>query len=129
MKSLLIALLGMSAILSAHAAGPRGGIPIDRDVEVLARTLQAKLPALAMDGMCEVEREATGWNFVFRVAVNKTSSQDVQVFIRMAQAHTSELRVQGIRVEGSLVGSKRSADPELSREWTDRILKLVNEPD
>ena len=128
-KRILIAILGIAVAVSAHAAGPRGGVAVDRDVHVLAKILQAKLPALAVDGMCEVERQANGWNFSFRVSFDKLSSQDVQVFIRMDGAHTSELRVQGIRVEGGLVGSRRSADPELSKEWTDRILKLATEPD
>jgi hypothetical protein len=126
MKKLLPVVLVFSAALSANAAAPRG-VPVGRDVQVLAKTLQAKLPALAVDGMCEVERQANGWNFTFRVSFDKISAQEVQVLIRMAQAHTSELRVQGVRVEGSLVGSKRNADPELTKEWTDRILKLIDE--
>jgi len=128
MKSILVAMVGLVAVLCAHAAGQRG-VSIDRNVNEVAKILQARLPALAADGMCEVERESNGWNFSFQVKADKTSAEAVQVMIRQTEAHRSELRVQGVRVEGSLVGSKRSAIPELSQEWTERILKLLDEQD
>ncbi len=125
MKQLLIATLAILS-LSANAADSRY-VAIQRDVLVLAKILQAKLPPLAADGMCEVERQGTGWNFTFRVKADKSTAQDVQVILRSTSATASELRVQGVLVEGSLVGSKRSADPALSKEWTSRILKLLEE--
>jgi len=124
MKRILIAMLGLLAVLAAHAAGQRT-VSLDRNVDEVAKILQARLPTLAADGMCEVERESNGWNFSFQVKADKAAAEVVQVILRRTEAHRSELRVQGVRVEGSLVGSKRSAIPELSQAWTDRILALL----
>jgi hypothetical protein len=126
MKYLLAPILGFLLVLSAHAAPPRG-VPVERDVLSLARLLQARLPPLAVDGMCEVERQENGWIFGIRVKSEEAASQLVQVFVRASSDSRSELRVQGVRVESSLLTSRRAADPELSKEWTDRILALIAE--
>ncbi len=124
MKSLFAIILGSLAVLSAHAAPPRG-TPIERDVLSVAKILQARLPPLAEDGMCEVERTDNGWTFGIRVKSDGTASHLLQVFVRASSDSRSELRVQGVRVERSLITSRRIADPELSSQWTDRILELL----
>jgi hypothetical protein len=126
MKNLLAVILAFLAVVSAHAAPPRGE-QIDRDVLSLAKILQARLPPLADDGMCEVERRDNGWSFVIRVKSEQDQAHLVQVFIRATSESRSELRVQGVRVESSLITSRRIADPELSAQWTGRILALVAE--
>jgi hypothetical protein len=113
--------------LTATAAEPRGTVVAQR-VDVLAKALQARLPALARDGMCEVTREGNGWDFGIRLNYDKISSEEVRVILRAASAETSEIRVQGVRIEGGLISSRRSLDPELSKEWTGRILKLIESP-
>jgi len=115
------------ASLAALAADQRG-VVIEKPVDVVARTLLAKLPPLASDGMCEVERESNGWNFQFRVKADKTSAEEVQVIVRRAEAMTTDLRIQGVRIESAMITSKRSADPELSKAWSERIRKLIEEP-
>jgi hypothetical protein len=117
-------ILGSLAVLSAHAAPPRG-IPVERDLLSVAKILQARLPPLADDGMCEVERQDTGWVFGIRVNSGATGSQLLQVYVRATSDSRTELRVQGVRIESGLITSKRSPDPELSKQWTDRILELV----
>lgn len=124
MKCLIAAILGFLMVLSANAAPPRG-TPVERDVLSLAKLLQARLPPLAEDGMCEVERTDNGWTFGIRVKSDGAASQLLQVFVRATSDSRSELRVQGVRVESSLITSRRIADPELSNQWTDRILELV----
>jgi hypothetical protein len=126
MKYLVASLLGLLFVLSAHAAPPRG-VPVERDLPSLAKLLQARLPPLADDGMCEVERQDNGWKFGIRVKSEGAASQLLQVFVRGISDSQSELRVQGVRIESSLLTSKRTADPELSQEWTGRILALVAE--
>jgi len=126
----LLSGMAMSALLlgGAHAAD-KGGVPVDRPVDEVARALQAKLPALAADGMCEVSRETNGWNFEIRVAAGQGSADQVQVILRAAGAAKSELRVQGVHVESSLITSARKVDPALSKAWSERILALVAKPD
>jgi hypothetical protein len=126
MKYLIAPILGFLFVLSANAAPPRV-VPVERDVLSLAKVLQARLPTLAEDGMCEVERQDNGWSFAIRVKSDRTGSQMLQVFVRASSDSRSELRVQGVRVESSLLTSRRVADPELSKEWTDRVLALVAE--
>jgi hypothetical protein len=123
MRKLLAAITGLVA-LTAQASDIHG-TPVDRPVDEIARTLQANIPALAMDGMCEVSREANGWNFSFRVKADKTSSDEVQVLVRATAAAKSEVRVQGVKIEGGFISSKRKVDSVLTQEWSDRILKLV----
>ena|SRR5688572_2242411 len=126
MKTLIAPILCFLLVLSANAA-PARGVPVERDVLSLARLLQARLPPLADDGMCEVERQDNGWNFAIRVKSEGASSHLLQVFVRATSESRSELRVQGVRVESSLLTSRRAADPELSKQWTDRILALIAE--
>jgi hypothetical protein len=128
MKKLLIACIGCLAVLAAHAAETRGAV-LDRDMNALAKLLQARLPALAADGMCEAERQAHGWDFVIRVQSDKGGADDVQVIVREVSGARSELRVQAVRVESSLLTSKRSVNAALTDEWTQRILKLVEKAD
>lgn len=123
MRKLLAAITGLVAL--AAQAGDIHGTPVDRPVDEVARTLQANLPALAMDGMCEVSRETNGWNFSFRVKAEKTSAEEVQVLVRATAAAKSEVRVQGVKVEGGFISSKQKVDAALTQEWSDRILKLV----
>ena len=123
----LFAALGLLALAGAHA-GDIHGTPVDRPVDEIAHTLQASIPALAMDGMCEVSCESNGWNFEFRVKSDKTSSDEVQVLVRATAASKSEIRVQGVKIEGSLISTKRKVDAQLTQEWSERILKLVNKP-
>ena len=127
MRRILSLLAALLAVMSAHA-NPPGGTPIDHPVEEVAHTLQSRLPALAMDGMCEVERAGNGWNFSIRVKAEAASADEVQVIVRAASASSSEVRIQGVRVEGSLISSKRKVDPQLSQEWKDRILALLGAP-
>jgi creatinine amidohydrolase/Fe(II)-dependent formamide hydrolase-like protein len=122
MKNLWI-VFGFLMVAGAHG-GDTHGTTIDRPVEEVARTLQAKLPELAVDGMCEVSREDNGWNFTLRVKAGKSSAEEVQVLLRAAAAR-SELRIQGVRVESSLITTSRKIDAALSQQWSERILKLV----
>jgi hypothetical protein len=125
MKSLLaVIILGSLAMLSANAAPPRG-VAVERDVLSLAKLLQARLAALAEDGMCEVERQDNGWDFAIRVDSGASEAQLVQVFIRATSGSRSELRVQGVRVQSQLLTTRKSVDPELTKQWTDRLLELI----
>ena len=125
MKSLFaVIILGSLAVLSANAAPPRGA-PVERDLLSLAKILQARLPPLADDGMCEVERQDNGWVFAIRVSSGASESRLLQVFIRATSESRSELRVQGVRVESQLLTTRKSVDPELSKQWADRLLELV----
>ena len=126
MRNLLAAIVGLIAF-AAHA-GDIHGTPVDRPADDIARTLQANLPALAMDGLCEVSRESNGWNFSFRVSADKTSSEEVQVLVRATGAANSEVRVQGVKIEGSFITSKHKVDVALTEQWSERILKLVGKP-
>ena len=128
MKKLLIALVGFLAIASAHAAD-KGGTVVDQEITQLSKVLQARLPSLAMDGMCEAERESKGWNFSIRVKADQGGADEVQVIVRESTASKSELRVQAVRVESSLITSKRSVNAALTGEWTEKILKLVGKAD
>jgi hypothetical protein len=128
MKQLLIALVGFLALASAHAAD-KGGTVVNQEITQLSRLLQARLPSLAMDGMCEAERESRGWNFSIRVKAEQGSADEVQVIVRDAGDSRSELRVQAVRVESSLITSKRSVNAALSGEWTEKVLKLVGAAD
>jgi len=128
MTKLLIVLLGCLVAFAAPAVEPRG-VVLERDIVELSRTLQARLPTLAVDGMLEAEREAHGWNFVVRVKSDQGGSDNVQVMVRESGAGRSDLRVQGVRVETSLLTSKRAVNAALTAEWTERILKLVEKPD
>jgi len=128
MKKPLMVLLGFLTIAGAHAGGNHG-TPIDRPVDQVARTLQARLPALAVDGMCEVSREGSGWNFTIRLKAEKTWTQEVQVILRATGAAASEFRVQGVRIDGGLITSTRKADRTVTEEWTAKILELVEHPD
>ena len=122
MKKLLLILC--LAASSVYAAEPHGTV-VDKEITQLAKLLQSRLPSLAMDGMCEAERESHGWNFTFRVQSDQGGADDVQVIVREAAGSRSELRVQAVRVEASLITSSRKVNPTLTGEWTDRILKLV----
>lgn len=128
MKKLLIALTGIFALVTAHAADSRGTV-VNQEITQLSKLLQARLPTLAMDGMCEAERESRGWNFSIRVKSDQGGSDEVQVIVREGSASSSELRVQAVRVESSLLTSKRSVNAALTGEWTDKILKLVQKTD
>src|SRR5262245_60022773 len=110
--------------LAAFAAEPRG-VVLDRPIDDAARTLQAKLPTLSLDGMCEVEREGNGWDFQFRIKADKTTAEEVHVSVRAADGNKTELRVQGVHIEAAMITSKRSANPELTKEWTERIRGLI----
>jgi hypothetical protein len=124
MKKLLIALAGCLAVFSAQAAD-KGGTVVDQEITQLSKLLLARLPSLAMDGMCEAERETKGWNFSIRVKADPGGADEVQVIVRESAASKSELRVQAVRVESSLITSKRSVNAALTGEWTDKILKLI----
>jgi hypothetical protein len=128
MKKLLIALVGLLAVASAHAAD-KGGTVVDQEITQLSKVLQARLPSLAMDGMCEAERESKGWNFSIRVKSDQGGSDEVQVIVREADGSRSGLRVQAVRVESSLITSKRTVNAALTGEWTEKILKLVAKAD
>lgn len=128
MKKLLIALVGSLAFVTVHAAESRGTV-VDQEITHLAKLLQARLPALAIDGMCEAERESRGWNFSIRVQSDQGGSDDVQVIVRESAGSRSELRVQAVRVESNLLTSKRSVNAALGGEWAGRILKLVEKAD
>lgn len=128
MKKLLIALVGLLAVASAHAAD-KGGTVVDQEITQLSKVLQARLPSLAMDGMCEAERESKGWDFSIRVKSDQGGSDEVQVIVREADGSRSELRVQAVRVESSLITSKRTVNAALTGEWTEKILKLVAKAD
>ena len=125
MKKLLIAFVGCFAAVAVHAADARGTV-VDQEITQLAKLLQARLPGLAIDGMCEAERESKGWNFSIRVKSDGAGADEVQVVVRESAGSKSELRVQAVRVESSLLTSKRSVDAALTGEWTDKILKLVS---
>jgi hypothetical protein len=124
MKKLLLVLFMVAG--TVHAADPRATV-VDKEITELARLLQSRLPALAMDGLCEAERESKGWDFSIRVKSDQGGSDEVQVIVRDAGGARSELRVQAVRVENSLLTSKRMVIAGLTGEWTDRILKLVDE--
>ena len=127
MKKLLIALIGCWAAATVHAADARGTV-VDKEITQLSKLLQARLPSLAMDGMCEAERESKGWNFSIRVQSDQGGSDEVQVIVRESAGSKSELRVQAVRVESSLLTSRRSVNAALTGEWTDKILKVLAEP-
>jgi hypothetical protein len=128
MKRLLLAFAASLALCSATAAEPRGAI-IDREITQLARLLQARLPSLATDGMLEAERQGRGWTFNVRVKADQGGADEVQVIVRPASDSSSELRVQGVRIDSNLFTSKRGINSALTAEWTDRILALVGKPD
>jgi|SRR5690349_5626153 len=121
-------LLFLSALVafSAFAADPRGTV-VDREMPALARLLQSRLPALSVDGMLEAEREAHGWVFNVRVKADQGGADEVQVIVRESADQRSELRVQGVRIDSNLFTSKRGVNAALTSEWTDRILKLVED--
>jgi hypothetical protein len=126
-RRLILACAAVLSLSGAHAAD-KGGTPVERPVLEVAQMLQAKLPALAQDGMCEVSREGNGWNFEIRVGSDQSSDEQVQVILRAAGDARSELRVQGVHVQSSLITSARKVDPALTKEWSDRILALVAKP-
>jgi len=126
MKKLLLVLC--LAAFAAQAADQRF-TPVDRDVTQLAKLLQARLPALAADGMCEVERNSHGWTFTARVRSDQGGADEVQVIIHEAPGSKSEMRVQGVRVDNNLFTSKQGVNAALTAEWTDKILKLVEKAD
>jgi len=128
MKKLLIALLGSLAVFAAHAAESRGTV-IEKPMTELARLLQARLPSLSVDGMLEAERQARGWVFNVRVKSDQSGADEVQVIVRENSNSNSELRVQGVRIDSNLFTSKRGINAELTAEWTDKILKLVEKAD
>ena len=128
MKKLLMVLVGCIAAVAVHAADARGTV-VDKEITELSKLLQGRLPSLAMDGMCEVERESKGWNFSIRVKSDKGGSDEVQVIVREADGSRSGLRVQAVRVESSLITSKRTVNAALTGEWTEKILKLVAKAD
>ena len=128
MKKLLVVLLGCLAAFSANAADQRF-TPVDKDVTTLAKLLQARLPTLAADGMCEVERNSHGWTFTARVRSDQGGADEVQVIIHEAAGSKSEMRVQGVRVDNNLFTSKQGVNAALTAEWNDRILKLIEKAD
>ena len=128
MKKLLMVLVGCIAAVAVHAADARGTV-VDKEITELSKLLQGRLPSLAMDGMCEVERESKGWNFSIRVKSDQGGSDEVQVIVRESAGSKSELRVQAVRVESNLLTSRRSANAALTGEWTDKVLKLVEKAD
>ena len=113
--------------LTAFAAEPHG-VVLDRPIGEVSRTLMTRLPALASDGMCEAERESNGWDFQFRLKADKATADEVHVSVRAAAGNKTELKVMGVRIESAMITSKRSANPELSQEWIERIRKLIEEP-
>ncbi len=128
MKKLQIVLFGVLfsclATISAHAADQRFS-PVDKEITELAKLLQARLPPLTVDGMCEVERNSHGWTFTARVRSDQGGADEVQVIIHEAPGSKSELRVQGVRVDNNLFTSKQAVNAALTAEWTDKIRKLV----
>lgn len=123
MKKLLI-VLGCLMAFAAQASDQRF-TPVDQEITALAKLLQARLPTLAVDGMCEVERNAHGWTFTARVRADQGGADEVQVIIHEAAGSKSELRVQGVRVDNNLFTSKQGVNAALTAEWTDKIMKLV----
>jgi hypothetical protein len=117
-KKLLTLIFGLLAASFVNAAPPRG-VVLDRPMEAVARTLQARLPTLSMDD--------DGWNFEFRLKADKTTAEEVRVVIRAVEPGKTELRVQGIRIESAMITDKRMADPALTQEWTEKIRKLIEE--
>jgi hypothetical protein len=128
MKRLLIALVGSLVVLSTPAADARGTV-VDKPIIELARLLQARLPSLSVDGMLEAEREGHGWVFNVRVKSDQDGADEVQVIVRESSDSSSELRVQGVRIDSNLFTSKRGVNAALTAEWTDKILKLVQQAD
>ena len=124
MTKLLIALVASLLASQACAADARTRV-VDREITELAKLLQARLPSLSLDGMLEAEREAHGWNFEIRVRSDQGGADEVQVIVREAADHKSELRVQGVHIDSNLLTSKRGVNAGLTAEWTDKILKLV----
>jgi hypothetical protein len=124
MKRLLIALVGSLVVLSAHAADARGTI-VDKPVTELARLLQARLPALSVDGMLEAEREAHGWVFNVRVKSDQGGGRGagdrarVLEFEQRPASAGRAHRQQPVHVEARV-------NAALTAEWTDKILKLVD---
>ena len=126
MKKLLIVLLGSLLAFSAYAADARATV-VNQEITQLAKVLQSRLPTLSADGMVEAEREAHGWNFSIRVRSDQGGADEVQVIVREAADTHSELRVQGVHTDSNLLTSKRGVNAELTAEWHDRVLKLVQD--
>jgi len=126
MKKLLLASIGSLFAFSAAAADSRATV-VDKPMTELARLLQARLPPLSVDGMVEAERESRGWNFSVRVKSDQGGADEVQVIVRESADQRSELRVQGVHIDSNLLTSKRGVNSALTAEWTDRILKLVQQ--
>jgi len=122
MKKLLFVFFLAAA--TALAADARGTV-VNRPMIELAKLLQARLPPLSEDGMVEAERESHGWNFSVRVRSGQSGAEEVQISLRESAGSRSELRVQGVIIDSSLLTSKRAVNPALTAEWTDKILKLV----
>ena len=122
MKKLLLVLC--LAAISAQASDQRF-TPVDKEITQLAKLLQARLPALAVDGMCEVERNSHGWTFTARVRSDQGGADEVQVIIHEAPGSKSELRVQGVRVDNNLFTSKQGVNAALTAEWTGKIQELL----
>ena len=117
-------LFGCLVAFAANASDQRFN-PVDKEITELARLLQARLPALAADGMCEVERNSHGWTFTARVRSDQGGADEVQVIIHEAAGSKSELRVQGVRVDNNLFTSKQGVNAALTAEWTGKIQELL----
>jgi hypothetical protein len=126
MKKLLIVLVGSLIAYSAFAADSRATV-VDQEITQLAKVLQSRLPSLSMDGMVEAEREAHGWNFGIRVRSDAGGADEVQIIVREAPDKRSELRVQGVHIDSNLLTSKRGVNAELTAQWKERVLKLVED--
>ena len=99
---------------------------VDKPYEVLARVLQDTLDELAIDGLLEAKRGSAAWQYAIQTRAEKTWIEEVRVTLRQVSAHSTEVEIEAVRIEGGLLfKNKRRLSPDAEAEWTNRIRALL----
>lgn len=117
--TLTLCLLCFSSVLRAES------FVVDQQCSVLAEILQKKLPELAVDRLLEAKRDSAEWHYAFWTKAEKTWVEEVRVTVRQKAAHSSDVLVEVLRIEGGLVKTKSEPQPLSAAEWTTKIRELL----
>lgn len=123
-----VALASILLLSAANSFAAPQTVEAHKRFDVTVRLLQRECLELAVDKLIEARRVDADWKIEFRTGFGKDWLEKVTLTVHRKTADISEISIEALRAEGG-VGSKAKPLPEATRNWTARILELVNRTD
>jgi hypothetical protein len=121
----LVAGVFLAVALAGHSAGA-GTFEVDASADVIARRLQTRLPACAVDGLLEADRDNGEWRYTVQIKFDKTWV--IEGCVRLdPRGNTTTIGAQVVLIEGGMIfNTERELGAETA-EWMERIRLLAAE--